>query len=176
MIELFSSIITINLCWKILRNSKARDKSNRAFSKRGHHGSHTQLFSRSFRLFARSCLQSVVHDKGALHTVLTGSDHDQPDWSTYLRQAEWYACNKIRYTRDSYGWSDPSYSPVSTTTNGMMIGYQNTSGALLSTHDNSHNEVQTLAKSQGVPDFEHHGNPFLVRGCYNHVHGNLSIL
>lgn len=58
----------------------------------------------------------------------------------------------------------------------MMAGNQNTGSALLSTRNNSCEQAQTLAKSQGVPDFEYYGNRFLVRGYYNRVHGDFKIL
>lgn len=58
----------------------------------------------------------------------------------------------------------------------VMIGYQNSGGSILSTHDDSHYQVQTLAKSLGLPDSEYHGNPLLVCGCYNHFHGNFEVL
>lgn len=58
----------------------------------------------------------------------------------------------------------------------MMTGCENVGGALIPTHDYSLYQISTLAKSQGIPDSQYYGDPFLVCGCYNHFHGNFTIL
>lgn len=75
------------------------------------------------------------------------------------------------------GWTSVrSYTYQRLIADEMMAGDKNVGGALIPTHNNSHCQVSTLAKSQGVPDSQYHGDPFLVCGCYNHFHGNLTIL
>lgn len=57
-----------------------------------------------------------------------------------------------------------------------MIGNQNFGNTVVPTRDNPLYQVSTLAESQGVPDSEYNGDSFLVCGCHNHFHGNLTLL
>lgn len=75
------------------------------------------------------------------------------------------------------GWiSVRTYTYQRLIADGTMAGDKNVGGALIPTHNNSHCQVSALAKSQGVPDSQYHGDRFLVCSCYNHFHGNLTIL
>lgn len=60
--------------------------------------------------------------------------------------------------------------------NSVMIGCENVGGALVPTHNDVLYQAPTLAKSQGIPNPQYHGDPLLVCGCNHHFHGHLAIL